>query len=313
MKTLIAVFTVVFAILPAPYSARPVEPVEAGNDNKINFEILNGGSAYQGDTLAIKISDNSVITKFGVDALGQLYRFNAQGVAFIGISADQKPGNYDLVLVDLDNKEALWQYELFCGCCDCKTIEVLPNNFGEERMKKFTPTEKQKKQRIREAETMQAAYKTADPAQNYISGKFVSPVAEKDIGKITITDPFGIWRVYSKDKKDRDWHRGVDLRTGEKAPILAINSGIVILAAKDFLLEGNMVVVYHGLGIFSLYIHLSEIKVEQDQKIETGQMVGLSGRTGARTTGPHLHLGLKINGATVDPLKFIETANKDLN
>jgi len=306
LKIRIAVFAVIFAILPALF-------LNGAEAVSVKFEILSGNAPiYQGDILVIKIGDKSAIEKFGIDVFGKTYRFNAQGLALIGISADQKPGKYDLVLIDLNNKETALQYQLFCHCCDCRTIEILLKDFGEERMKKFTPTEKQKKQRIREGEMMQAAYRSTGSLPNYIPGKFVSPLAEQDINKIAITDPFGIWRIYSKNKDDRDWHRGVDLRTGENAPISVVNSGVVILAEKNFLLEGNIVVVYHGFGIFSLYIHLSEIKVSTGQKVNAGQIVGISGSTGARTTGSHLHLGIKINDATVDPLKFIETANKYL-
>lgn len=307
MKTQIAVFAAIFAILPAPFASLAF----GAEDTKNKIEILNGSTVFeQGETVVIRINDKTAIGKTGISVFGKSYRFNDAGLTFVGIDAVQNPGKYQLVPVDLENPNQSWLNEMFKNCGNCLTVEVALKKYQETRFKKFKPTQQQQKQRTREAEIMQAAYNSADCGQNHIAGKFVSPLPGTNIGELEITDPFRIWRRYSSAKNDRDWHRGVDLRAAGGTPVAAINSGIVVLAAKDFLLEGNMVVVYQGLGIFSLYIHLSEIKVVQGQKVEAGQIIGLSGKGGAKSTGPHLHLGIKINGATVDPLKFIETANK---
>lgn len=296
-------------ILPAPFASLAF----GAEDTKNKIEILNGGSVFeQGETVIIRINDKTAIGKTGISVFGKTYRFNGAGLSFIGIDAVQNPGKYQLVPVDLENPNQSRPNEIFKNCSDCLTVEVALKKYQETRFKKFKPTQQQQKQRTREAEIMQAAYNSVDCGQNYIAGKFISPLPGGNIGELEITSPFRLWRRYSPAKNDRDWHRGVDLRAAERTPVTAINSGIVVLAVKDFLLEGNMAIVHHGLGIFSLYIHLSEIKVLQGQKVETGQIIGLSGRNGAKSTGPHLHLGIKINGATVDPLKFIETANKYL-
>lgn len=306
--TLKSIVALLFAVLlPAPFASLAFGAEEVKN----KIEILNNGDVFeQGDTIAVKISGRTVESNIAVAVFGKTYRFNGAGLSFIGIDAIQKPGKYQLVPVDLENPNQFWLNEMFKNCGNCLTIEVVSRKYQEEWFKKFKPTEQQQKQRAREAEIMQAAYNSVDWVQNYIIGKYISPLPGKNIGELEITDPFLIWRRYSSAKNDRDWHRGVDLRVAEGTPVAAINSGIVVLAAKDFLLEGNMVILYHGLGIFSLYIHLSEIKVATGQKVNASEIIGFSGRGGAKSTGPHLHLGLKINGATVDPLKFIETANK---
>jgi murein DD-endopeptidase MepM/ murein hydrolase activator NlpD len=84
---------------------------------------------------------------------------------------------------------------------------------------------------------------------------------------------------------------------------MAANAGTVKLA-KELFFSGNLVIVDHGTGIFSLYAHLSRIDVVAGQDIEKGQQIGLSGASG-RVNGPHLHWGIKVNGIYVDPLQFV--------
>jgi len=308
LKTEIAVLAVVFAILPALF-------LSGAETTKVGFEILNDDAPIeQGDTLIFKLSDASSAKKSSVFIFGKHYYFNEKGVAFIGSSIVQPSGEYTAVLLDLTSESESWWFQFFCRCCNCRKLEVLPGQFkNRPAANKFNPTEKQKDRRIREGEMFQAAYASVSSAENLISGKFVSPLSNKNIGSLAITDPFGIWRIYSRAKNDQEQHRGVDLRTGKNVPVVSINSGVVIMAENDFLREGNVIVVYHGLGIFSLYAHLSEIKTAKGEKVAAGQVIGLSGATGNETiTGPHLHFAVKIHDAVVNPLKFIETANKYL-
>ncbi|TSD01862.1 MAG: peptidase M23, partial [Parcubacteria group bacterium Athens0714_26] len=74
---------------------------------------------------------------------------------------------------------------------------------------------------------------------------------------------------------------------------------------------GKTLIIDHGLGIFSLYLHLDEFKVLNGKGVKRGELVGLSGNTGY-SISPHLHFSIKANGASVDPLKFIETTKKEL-
>ena len=76
------------------------------------------------------------------------------------------------------------------------------------------------------------------------------------------------------------------------------------MLAKDLFFTGNTVIVDHGLGIYSLYAHLSRIDVETGAMIERNEVLGLSGATG-RVTGPHLHWGIKVQNARVDPFTLI--------
>ena len=126
------------------------------------------------------------------------------------------------------------------------------------------------------------------------------------LDNVFVTDEFGIKRVYLNGQTR---HGGVDLRAPRGTAIKAINSGVVLLAANNFSLEGNMVIIDHGSGIFSLYLHLSKINAIEGTEIKKGEIIGLSGSTGS-AHGPHLHFIIKVNGTNVDPLAFIDTINR---
>jgi murein DD-endopeptidase MepM/ murein hydrolase activator NlpD len=77
-----------------------------------------------------------------------------------------------------------------------------------------------------------------------------------------------------------------------------------VLLARDLFYEGNCVVLDHGQGLLTLYMHLSEFKVHEGDKVERGQLLGLSGGTG-RATGPHLHVAVRWQGVYLDPATLL--------
>jgi murein DD-endopeptidase MepM/ murein hydrolase activator NlpD len=125
---------------------------------------------------------------------------------------------------------------------------------------------------------------------------FISPVSA------AITSPFGYRRVING--MPRAPHTGVDLRASLGTEVLAANHGRVALTG-EFFFSGKSLVLDHGGGLYTMYFHLSEFKVEEGADVHKGDVVGLSGMTG-RVTGPHLHWGARINGARVDPFELIE-------
>ena len=101
----------------------------------------------------------------------------------------------------------------------------------------------------------------------------------------------------------REMHKGLDIANREKTPIIAPADGKVIYAKQKWLI-GNMITIDHGYGMVTRYGHLHSIEVKKGDHIKRGQLIGLMGNTG-RSTGPHLHYELKLNGVPVDPMKYI--------
>jgi murein DD-endopeptidase MepM/ murein hydrolase activator NlpD len=112
---------------------------------------------------------------------------------------------------------------------------------------------------------------------------------------------FGKRRVFNGEA--RNPHAGADLKATTGTPIRSTNTGRVVLA-KDLFFTGNTVIVDHGLGIYTLYAHLSRIDVQKDAIVDRAQVVGLAGATG-RVTGPHLHWGARVQNTRVDPFSLV--------
>lgn len=117
-----------------------------------------------------------------------------------------------------------------------------------------------------------------------------------------VTSPFGGRRVFND--KPRAPHKGTDMRSPEGAKVLAVADGTVILAEPQYF-GGNTVYIDHGQGVVSTYAHLSAFDVIPGQSVRRGQVIGRSGSTG-RVTGPHLHLGLMVQGTAVDAMPLFE-------
>ncbi|MBB6192131.1 murein DD-endopeptidase MepM/ murein hydrolase activator NlpD [Sphingobium wenxiniae] len=115
-----------------------------------------------------------------------------------------------------------------------------------------------------------------------------------------ISGLFGAQRIYQGTPAA--YHSGVDVAGATGEPVVAPAGGVVILAAdRPFTLEGNLLMIDHGHGLNSAFLHLSRIDVKAGDKVRQGQMIGAIGATG-RATGPHLHWSMKWNDARIDPL-----------
>ena len=111
---------------------------------------------------------------------------------------------------------------------------------------------------------------------------------------------FGAQRIYRGEPGA--YHGGVDVAAATGAPVRAPADGVVVLAAdKPFSLEGNLLLIDHGAGLNSAFLHLSRIDVKKGDHVTRGQVIGAVGATG-RATGPHMHWGLMWNGARLDPV-----------
>ena len=128
---------------------------------------------------------------------------------------------------------------------------------------------------------------------------FIFPVASSTESPLAVTDPYGYIR---NSGSQTIIHKGTDFQAPVGTPVYAINNG-TILATKKYITYGDTVVVDHGLGLLSMYMHLSKMVVSPKQFIKKGQLIGYSGETGY-SEGPHLHLTIRIGGVSIDPMKF---------
>jgi murein DD-endopeptidase MepM/ murein hydrolase activator NlpD len=117
-----------------------------------------------------------------------------------------------------------------------------------------------------------------------------------------VTSVFGEWRTFNDGHRSQ--HLGLDLFAREGSKVKAVNAGTVVLV-RDTFLAGNVVVVAHGGGFASAYFHLSKTSVAEGDTVTQGAEVGLAGHTG-RTTGPHLHISVRVPGGFVDPAGFFK-------
>ena len=116
-----------------------------------------------------------------------------------------------------------------------------------------------------------------------------------------ISGLFGSQRIYRGEPGA--YHGGVDIAGATGDPVVAPADGVVILAASDkpYTLEGHLLMIDHGHGLNSAFLHLSRIDVQPGEAVRQGQRIGAVGATG-RATGPHLHWGMKWNEARIDPM-----------
>lgn len=118
-----------------------------------------------------------------------------------------------------------------------------------------------------------------------------------------VSSEYGVRRYYNGVFADNYYHRGVDYAAPTGSPVVAPAAGRVALVGRvseGFELHGNTVGLDHGQGVESIFIHLNSINVREGDMVQTGQVIGTVGSTGA-STGPHLHWGLYVNGVAVDP------------
>jgi len=145
-----------------------------------------------------------------------------------------------------------------------------------------------------EQEQVRAVLDTVTPDRRW-SAAFIEPVQG------TISGAFGRGRMING--QPRSPHNGEDISAEAGAAVLATNDGVVRLTV-DHYFSGKGVLLDHGLGLFSMYFHLSEVLVRDGEPVARGQVIGKVGASG-RATGPHLHWGVRLNGARVDPYALL--------
>ncbi len=145
-----------------------------------------------------------------------------------------------------------------------------------------------------EQERLQSLFRRVSEKQ--WAGAFIPPL-ENDI-----STRFGTKRIMN-----RKWiivHKGIDIKGQEGEEIRASNNGMVVLAEELFF-GGNTVIIDHGQGIHTIYMHLSKTNVKPEDTVSKGDVIGLVGSSG-RSIGPHLHFGVKVQGINTNPLSLLK-------
>lgn len=146
-----------------------------------------------------------------------------------------------------------------------------------------------------EAKEQNNIYTSFTPAQWTEFPKFIRPTAGK------FSNSFGRKRFFNGE--ERAPHSGLDIPAPAGQKVVAPASGVVV-GTGDYFFNGQTVLIDHGQGLISMFCHLSQIKVTKGQKLNQGEVLGLVGKTG-RVTGAHLHWGMSLNNARVDPQLFL--------
>ena len=210
--------------------------------------------------------------------------------AIAGVSLETKAGSYTLQLTGATKagKEILFQRVLAVRRATYPSVSVTVS-------KNFTEPNPEQLQKINQDKVIKEdVFRKMSPEREW-SGDFVAPAEAR------ISDVFGTRRVFNG--KVQSTHQGLDYAVPAGSPVTAVNSGTVLLAGPLYF-EGNCVVLDHGQGLLTLYLHLSEFKVKEGDHVTRGQLIGLSGGTG-RATGPHLHIAVRWQGVYLNPATLL--------
>jgi murein DD-endopeptidase MepM/ murein hydrolase activator NlpD len=252
-------------------------------------------TVFQGQALQLDYPDEPDLREVVVswnDRNIPFVRDNDRWITVIGIDLDTEVGEY--------RAETTFHFAGGSRETRAETIDVKGKTFPTTRLTvapKYVELSPEDRARAAaDSKEIRAVYAQLTP-RKYWTGPFRSPIPGVTGGR-----NFGHRRIFND--QPRDPHSGADLRASAGTEILAANTGRVVLA-KDYFFNGNSVFIDHGLGVYTMYLHLSKISVEVGDVVKRGQVIGLAGATG-RVTGPHLHWGARILDARVDPFSLFE-------
>lgn len=210
--------------------------------------------------------------------------------ALIGLDLGLKPGPYDLELTVflLDGRTEKLTHRMLVGS---RSFPVKKLWVKEEFVR--PPPEIQDRIQ-REAEILEMVYSVSS-SRWLGEGKFMTPHPGE------MAPNFGEKRIYNN--VPRSTHSGADIEAPYGSEVRASNSGQIVLA-RDLYFSGKTVIIDHGLGLFTYYCHFSRLKVSRGDIVKKGAVIALAGNTG-RSTGPHLHWGVKLLGSRVDPASLL--------
>ncbi|ROU05627.1 M23 family metallopeptidase [Lysobacter enzymogenes] len=260
-------------------------PAQAADARTADARTVFPASVPQGSMVIGKVPPGSVV-RYG----GRTLRVTAYGSVVFGVGRDasgtlsvevQPPG----------------------GAPQRAAIAVTPRDFPTEYIQGVPPKTVNPPPEIAARIEREQAQVTAARARDDERPDFAQPFQWPVQGRIS--GRFGNQRVYNGQKGSG--HSGMDIAAPTGTPVKAPAAGVITFAAADLYLTGGTVLLDHGHGISSNFLHLSRIDAKVGDRIAQGQVIGAVGATG-RATGPHLHWGMNWFDVRIDPLLVLERA-----
>ena len=288
---------------PVPLSALvlflSVVPVGCGTELLHTAQARDGDySGKQGQIVVVKVPADGSVTAVQGKFLGRTINFFRETrpdepkgfVGLVGIDLQDEPGTHELTVeTTAGEQRQSKKYHL----------QVVKEKFHVEHLKlpkdkvdlddKAVARWKAEQAQVKEALAVDSQDKLWQPG-------FLEPVSGRRSGI------FGSVRIMNG--QPRNPHNGEDISAPLGTDVVATNDGVVRLTVDHFF-SGQGIFLDHGLGMYSMYFHLSEVLVKDGEQVKAGQVVGKVGATG-RATGPHLHWGVKLNGARVNPYALLD-------
>lgn len=255
-------------------------------------------SGKQGHIIVVKVPTDDATARVQGKFLGRSVSF------FLETRLDEPKGFVGLLGIDLQDEPGTHELAVEMHTADQSRtltyrVTIVKEKFHVEHLTlpkdKVDLDDKAVARWKAEQEQVKMALATDSQAKLWQPG-FVEPVNGRRTGI------FGSVRIMNG--QPRNPHNGEDISAPLGADVLATNDGIVRLTVEHFF-SGKGIFVDHGLGFYSMYFHLSEVLVKDGDHVKAGQVVGKVGATG-RATGPHLHWGVKLNGARVNPYALLD-------
>ena len=207
---------------------------------------------------------------------------NSRAFAIVGIPLSTEPGNYEIIAGKRKIGFTIKKYVY-------ETQHLTIKN-----RRKVNPLPEDLQRIARERMEMNSAFRrfttSIVPDTN-----FIPPVKGRR------SSSFGLRRILNG--QPRNPHSGMDIAAPEGTPIIAPANGIVV-ALGNYFFNGKTILIDHGYGLVTIYCHLENIAVHLDDRLNKGSIIGSVGQTG-RVTGPHLHWGVSLNNARIDPGLFL--------
>jgi murein DD-endopeptidase MepM/ murein hydrolase activator NlpD len=249
----------------------------------VDARVVFPASVQQGSMVLGKVPPGSTVRY-----AGRSLRVTPYGSVVFGVGRDEK-GPVSVTVVTPD------------GGSNSASIAVTPRDWPIENIRGVPPSTVNPPAaiaaRIQREQAQVVAARVRDDDRADFAQPFLRPVEGRVSGR------FGNQRIYNGTPKSP--HSGMDIAAPSGTPVKAPAAGVVTFAAPDLYLTGGTLLIDHGHGISSNFLHLSRIDVKVGDRVEQGQVVAAVGATG-RATGPHLHWGMSWFDVRIDPLLVLE-------